>query len=139
MDAETADWIWWNAVPPLVRRGAGGEPDRTCPCQYGPCGHCQAGRHTQCVMLKRTAIAWPEAFIIDRHGMVTDPTLGMWRADGPPCRWICPCPAEHRGLLPDLKPGTGRARPATPAELATDRRRAVPATAPLFELPVGGG
>ena len=136
MDAEAADWVWDQVVPQLVRRGAtvGGRPDRTCPCQYGPCGHCQAGRHSQCPMLRRGVVVEPEARIISRDGMVATARWGVWRASGAPCRWICSCPAEHRGLFPDLKAGFPPARRATPAELGFDSPAAVPDTPPLFEL-----
>lgn len=66
-----------------------------CPCMWGRCGHCPAGRHQQCPSRRPDFAEWrrthhvsPETYLTGLRGY---PRIPVWRAHGPPCRWICPC------------------------------------------------
>ena len=59
---------------------------RTCACQYGPCGHCGAGRHQHCAHRVRSVLRSSEGSILSRAGHV----LARWDA-GRRCQWLCPC------------------------------------------------
>ncbi len=82
-----------------------------CPCQGGPSGYCEVGKHHRC-----PRETWP------RHGFPAPLTHIVSRRDcaaleevwpsGKPCRWICPCVCHTRNLSlfasPPLVHPTGR-------------------------------
>ncbi|MDG6102353.1 hypothetical protein Daura_43495 [Dactylosporangium aurantiacum] len=71
--------------------------DETCPCQWGPCGHCLAGRHDRCAHRQP---GWnpvsSETYVVNRLGYVL---AEVWRATGPACAWHCPCPAPDCAVV----------------------------------------
>lgn len=84
----------------------------TCPCTYGPCGHCSTGDHEKCLWLRDPAEAalraaqTPTTWIMDRRGIVpTFPngkaaTVYLDRAGAH--IWRCPCHLDGHG--PDYHP-----------------------------------
>ncbi|MET9303208.1 DUF6248 family natural product biosynthesis protein [Micromonospora aurantiaca] len=103
MPAHAAAWIHDVVLPPKYRQGTT-DPSK-CPCQGGPCGHCDAGRHQQCAV-----IAWggapvvrPETVIVDSRGYVAVArgvrSVDVWRS-GRPCRWVCSCGCAPIGCEP---------------------------------------
>jgi hypothetical protein len=146
MPAAAAAWIRDVVLPAAYRRNTG---DPTpCACQWGPCGHCRASRHTQCAV-----IAWAgeppahgDTHITDSRGMVVGRygvgSTEVWRV-GKPCRWICPCPC--RTTMPALFPAPAR-RPGRPSRTGgnghlriatTDRIGSDDAAPTLFDLAGG--
>lgn len=102
MTPEAADWVYEVVLTQTYRRAVGAEGRgnedlqlgpaavRTCHCQWGPCGHCSAGRVDRCA--HRTIPDWPRpspaTHIVTRAGGArTD----VWLS-GTPCRWRCPGP-----------------------------------------------
>ncbi|QLQ37971.1 DUF6248 family natural product biosynthesis protein [Micromonospora robiginosa] len=106
--ADAATWIRDVVLPPAYRKGT--RDQSVCPCQWGVCGHCQAGRHEKC-----NVVAWggaPRAHgdtrITDARGLVAGGwgvrSTEVWRS-GRPCRWICPCGCTPIGCaLPPASP-----------------------------------
>jgi hypothetical protein len=90
MDETAAAWVrqhvlcdWSDDAAALLH---------VCPCQYGPCGHCTAGRHDQCA--HRTpgysdTRRSPLTYLLSRRRFVL---AEVWPADGRCCTWRCPCP-----------------------------------------------
>jgi hypothetical protein len=99
---ETADWVYAVVLTKTYLRsvGAEGRGDqelsrgpaavRDCPCEWGPCGHCAAGRIDRCG--HRTIPAWPKpspaTYVVARDGAAV---ASVWRV-GRPCQWRCPGP-----------------------------------------------
>lgn len=81
----------------------------TCPCQSGPCGHCSAGKHDDCLWVRDPAEAArmdarpPYIWLIDRKGYVpTFPTsrgeVARVYLDGAGTHiWRCPCHLNGHG------------------------------------------
>lgn len=104
MTPEAADWVYEHVLTGTFRRSVGAEGRgkdaddlalgpaavRTCPCQWGPCGHCQAGRIDRCA--HRSIPDWPRpepaAYLVGRNGGA----LALVWTVGKPCRWRCPGP-----------------------------------------------
>ncbi|WP_431728614.1 DUF6248 family natural product biosynthesis protein [Verrucosispora sp. TAA-831] len=88
--AATATWIRDTVLPATFRK-AGLDP-ALCPCLWGSCGHCTAGRHRQCALLTYGGAPRPEpdTYVTNAHGLVPDVRAGVWRA-GKGCRWVCSC------------------------------------------------
>ena len=118
MPPDTAQLIRDQVLPTSYRDEIRAGLIEHCPCQWGPCGHCEAGNHNQC-----SVVAWGgaprahgDSYIINRRGQVTVgrgvPSTEVWRA-GRPCRWICPCGCTPIGYTPPPAP-TG---PAAPEQL----------------------
>lgn len=112
---DAARWIHDVVLPPGLRDDIRDRLREHCPCQWGPCGHCEAGRHDQC-----SVVAWggaPRAhcdtYVTNARGQVAvgrGVIADVWRA-GRPCRWVCPCGCTPVGAaLPP--PG-----PAAPEQL----------------------
>lgn len=70
------------------------------PCQWGPCGHCTAGRHTQCQFVRwahlSTARPGPHGWITDNKGRVAFPNVAVY-VNGNRETWICTCHVEGHG------------------------------------------
>ncbi|TDC34228.1 hypothetical protein E1211_17940 [Micromonospora sp. 15K316] len=91
---DAAAWIRSVVLPKAYVDGI---PDPSlCACQWGPCGHCQAGQHEQC-----NVVGWggaPRAhgdtYITTSRGQVAVgkgvASAEVWLS-GRPCRWVCPC------------------------------------------------
>lgn len=101
MSAGEAAWVRDNAWTRQIHKDHGDDHYATCPCQYGPCGHCQAGRHHNCAHnTPGYSVVSPEAYVTDHRSQVLS-----WRVPGArsvvaavwlpgrACRWRCPC--EH--------------------------------------------
>ena len=105
MTPETADWIYHEVLTKKYRRGVGAEPIvrkgkvidgglgpaavRTCPCHWGPCGHCQdRGRHDRCT----TRVGWDGNPPPGPEGWIS--CIPVWRT-GTPCAWRCSCPCPR--------------------------------------------
>lgn len=104
MNSAAADWVYTVV---LTRRylescgaimwtgkGAGRKDEghgavmlRTCPCQWGPCGHCTVGRHHRCTHRRFAPTASPATYIQNPRGCALTP---VWMV-GQPCAWRCPC------------------------------------------------
>lgn len=101
MTPEAADWIYREVLTVRYRRNVGADPVvrkgkvvdpglgpsavRLCPCQWGPCGHCQQlGRHDHCT----TRVGWagnPPLSPAERLRGIP-----VWTT-GTPCSWRCSC------------------------------------------------
>lgn len=133
MDAGAAAWVRKQVLPTHCHATL----TDTCPCQWGPCGHCQQGNHLECP--KRTNPRHgqpdPEAWIVDQRGLVAAHWATVWRAHGPACRWICRCDCP-----PELHPGLPPMRRQRRADLGiaglntTPRRLRGPEQDVLFEV-----
>jgi hypothetical protein len=111
VDERTASWIRTHVLPahydnsyePLIKM---------CACQWGRCGHCDAGNHDQCARRRAEMRDWkpfsPEAYVITRNGWARTP---VWRANGPACRWLCPCTTCARRAA--IKPPQHQQQPAS--------------------------
>lgn len=62
------------------------------PCQWGQCGHCDAGRHDSCQFVRdqRPRKPGPHSYLTDNKGRVTFPNVkvyvpGQWET------WVCAC------------------------------------------------
>jgi hypothetical protein len=101
MTPAAADWIYREVLTTAYRRsvGAEGRGDeemhlgpaavRDCRCQWGPCGHCQAGRPDRCAHRRGTAPAsLHDGHVLGRDGSVR----AGWRRVGTVCVWRCPGP-----------------------------------------------
>ena len=72
------------------------------PCEWGPCGHCDAGRHDRCQFVthppKPRRHPSPHGWVLDTRGRVTLPNVavfvtGCWET------WVCACHrAGHAGV-----------------------------------------
>lgn len=72
---------------------AHGSPEDMCPCQWGPCGHCLAGRPEKCAHHhyppRSQRSPDPETYLTGRRGGAL---ALVRRADGSGCSWVCPGP-----------------------------------------------
>lgn len=99
MTPEAGDWVAEHVLTRQVVTSAGGlDMLRRCPCRYGPSGHCAAGDHVDCPLLRDPQ--WysrpqPEACMVDSHGGVV---AVVWTGQG--CRWRCECDCGHRAPDP---------------------------------------
>ena len=85
MTPAEAAWVRDHVWPAAMRRETG--TAGLCPCQWGLCGHCAAGQHTEC---RTPDWAIPYGYLTDRH---THVLADVWLADRA-CRWVCPCPCR---------------------------------------------
>lgn len=104
MPPSAADWVYDVVITRRYKESAGaimwtGKGDdrrdegygavmlRTCPCQYGPCGHCGLGRHHRCTHRRFAPTVSPATYVQNPRGYALTP---VWTA-GKPCAWRCPC------------------------------------------------
>lgn len=79
------------------------------PCEWGQCGHCDAGRHHQCHWVRDAPVKTkpaPHTWILDRTGhVVHSGGSGAVYIDGVREHWICSCHrAGHPGhKFPDVQ------------------------------------
>lgn len=72
-----------------------------CPCQYGPCQSCTAGRHGRCTHRRHEPCPpAPHTWITTAGGMVPNGTVCQVWTVGRPCHWVCPCPTCQRPRPP---------------------------------------
>ena len=85
-----AVWIRENAWLPHHRETHAEYPvvQGACPCEYGQCGHCAAGRHDQCAELVRGHVA---TYLTTPDGYA----LAEVHEAGHPHHRGCPCISEH--------------------------------------------
>lgn len=145
LPADAATWIRDVVLPPAYR--AGTTDPSICPCQYGPSGHCAAGRHERCPRTwgwHRHGEPDPDTHITNAAGRVggapSVSSVAVWRT-GRPCRWLCPCTCHVtvQPLFAAPERGTPRLSAAGGNNIAaiasTDRALAVPTPQPsLLEL-----
>jgi len=88
MTPEAAAWVRANVLLPYARDEVHSRAlIEHCPCQWGPCGHCDSGRHEQCTARRMPPSVRPETYLVRRNGSVV---AEVWRL-GKPCVWLCPC------------------------------------------------
>lgn len=104
MPAAAADWVYdrvltrrykesTNAIDWVGARenrrdeGKGAAFLRVCSCQYGPCGHCSAGRHDRCSHRERQPAPACTTYLQNSAGLAI---AEVWRS-GKPCAWLCTC------------------------------------------------
>lgn len=70
------------------------------PCQWGPCGHCDAGRHDRCGAVTHPTTnsrPSPHTWILDKRGRVILPHTAVFQP-GYREHWVCSCHAAgHAG------------------------------------------
>lgn len=87
--AADAQWIITNVIGTRQAKAHGPTLTR-CACQWGPCGHCQAGNYSRCAN-PRTGHKTNETWITNRQGYVTQAETRVYLADRI-CRSMCPEP-----------------------------------------------
>lgn len=129
--ADAAAWIRTIVLPAAYLASTYPSSDPSiCPCQYGPSGHCNAGRCEKCPRTygsDRHGQPWPDTRIIGRDWKVCGhpDVVAVWRT-GPACRWLCPhpCHTTVAGLFEASTPVAGRASRTGGNQIsATDRLR----------------
>jgi hypothetical protein len=105
MAPSEAKWVQDNVWPPAFHKVEAAYPlgyFNRCPCQGSMCGACDGTsdrgrpRHDRCLSRQHGhPIVSPLARLTDGHFMVCGPAL--WPANGPACRYICPCPCSKTG------------------------------------------
>jgi hypothetical protein len=79
----TSDPVPWGWTHPSERR----------PCEWGTCGHCDAGRHERCQFLRwpaRGRRSAPHTWVLDRRGQVISPHFPVF-IPGADRDWVCSC------------------------------------------------
>ncbi|MGI5223566.1 DUF6248 family natural product biosynthesis protein [Actinoallomurus sp. CA-142502] len=114
-----------------------------CACQRGICGACDGTsdkgrpRHDRCLSRQHgRPLVHPLAYLTDGRCMVSGPAL--WPADGPSCRYICPCPCAKTGPAPEPPSRLVPARDVAERSAPAPRRVPVPARGDdvLFDVTV---
>ncbi|MDO4900856.1 DUF6248 family natural product biosynthesis protein [Actinomyces sp.] len=121
-NAEAA-WVRERAWTKAMRKTYRSVPAvlTTCPCEYGPCGHCSAGHHTDCPYEKPNNAQWAADRADVPAGWLTWPDKGVPNLGGTESWQVwetgvrhdgrCNCYlAGHHGALnqPSADPHKGR-------------------------------
>lgn len=107
MTPDEAAWVRANVWTPAFRAVEAAYTHgylTRCSCQGGICGACDGTsdkgrpRHDRCLSRQLGGpIVHPLTHLTDGQFMICGPAL--WPANGPSCRYICPCPCVKTGLF----------------------------------------
>lgn len=138
MSDEAAAWVREFVWTKRMRKAFADTPGAYlhCDCQFGPSGHCKAGKHTKCWHGANEPYRSPEAYVCGPDGTTvlsfaesfTHPTgsaIGpkraaaamVWLADRA-CRWRCPCDCHtSTASAPEPPPAVPEPRIDKPIQL----------------------